>query len=225
MTSAMAEPARRWPVCGLYAITGGAPSAAALAERVAAWIAGGARVVQYRDKGRDIDRRMAEVEALQGACRAGGVPLLINDDVALATAVGADGVHLGRDDVDPAQARAQLGAGALIGVSCYADLDRARAAVAQGADYVAFGRFFASATKPDAPPAPIEVLHAARVALPVPIVAIGGITPDNAPVLIAAGADLVAVIGGLSGADPAARARAYAERFAASAAASLPTGA
>ena len=214
-----------WPVRGLYAITDGAPSAQALAERVAAWIAGGARVVQYRDKSPDAARRLMEARALRAVCREAGVPLLINDDVALAATVGADGVHLGRDDVDPAQARAQLGAGALIGVSCYADLGQARAAVAHGADYVAFGRFFASATKPDAPPAPLEVLRAARAALPVPIVAIGGITPDNAPVLIASGADLVAVIGGLSGADPAARARAYAERFAAAGVASFSTGA
>ena len=221
----MVEPARRWPVRGLYAITDGASSAQALAERVAAWIAGGARVVQYRDKSPDAARRLMEARALRAVCREAGVPLLINDDVALAATVGADGVHLGRDDVDPAQARAQLGAGALIGVSCYADLEQARAAVAHGADYVAFGRFFASATKPDAPPAPLEVLRAARAALPVPIVAIGGITPDNAPVLIAAGADLVAVIGGLSGADPAARARAYAERFAVAGVASFSTGA
>ena len=94
-----------WPIRGLYAITSDAPSPAALAERAAAWIAGGARVVQYRDKGRDIDRRLAEAQGLRAVCRAGGVPLLINDDVALAAAVGADGVHLGRDDADPAQAR------------------------------------------------------------------------------------------------------------------------
>lgn len=214
-----------WPIRGLYAITNGAPSAMALAERAAAWIAGGARMVQYRDKGSDIDRRMAEAQALRVVCRAGGVPLLINDDVALAVAVGADGVHLGRDDTDPARARAQLGAQALIGVSCYADLARARTAIAQGADYVAFGRFFPSATKPAAPPAAIDVLRAAKAALPVPLVAIGGITPDNAPMLVAAGADLVAVIGGLSGVDPVAQARSYAQRFTAAAAASFSTGA
>lgn len=214
-----------WPIRGLYAITSDAPSPAALAERAAAWIAGGARVVQYRDKGRDIDRRLAEAQGLRAVCRAGGVPLLINDDVALAAAVGADGAHLGRDDADPAQARAQLGAQALIGVSCYADLARARTAVAQGADYVAFGRFFPSVTKPEAALAPIDVLRAAKAALSVPLVAIGGITPDNAPMLIAAGADLVAVIGGLCGRDPAAQARSYAQRFTAAEAASFSTGA
>ncbi len=212
-----------WPLRGLYAITDGAASAQVLAEQVAAWIAGGAQVVQYRDKTSDAARRLTEARALRTVCREAGVPLLINDDVALAAAVGADGVHLGRADAGPARARAQLGAGALIGVSSYADLARARAAVAQGADYVAFGRFFASATRPDAPPAPLEVLRAARAALSVPIVAIGGITPDNAPMLIAAGADLVAVIGGLRGADPAAQARAYAEQF--TIAASVSTGA
>lgn len=212
-----------WPLRGLYAITEGAASAQALAEQVVAWIAGGAQVVQYRDKTSDAARRLTEARALRTVCREAGVPLLINDDVALAAAVGADGVHLGRADAGPAQARARLGARALIGVSGYADLGWARAAVAQGADYVAFGRFFASATKPDAPPAPLAVLRAARAALSVPIVAIGGITPDNAPTLIAAGADLLAVIGGLRGADPAAQARAYAEQF--TTAASVSTGA
>lgn len=202
-----------WPVRGLYAITDGASSPQALAERAAAWIAGGARVVQYRDKGTDADRRLEEARALRAVCRPAGVALLINDDVALAAAVGADGVHLGRDDADPRMARARLGPRALVGVSAYADLARAREAVARGADYVAFGRFFPSVTKPDAAPAPAEVLRAARQILSVPVVAIGGITPENAGGLIAAGADLVAVIGGLSGPDPTGQAQRYAALF------------
>lgn len=210
---AMRKPTFVWPVRGLYAITDGAPSPQGLAERVAAWIAGGARMVQYRDKGTETRRRLEEARALRPVCRAAGVPLLINDDVALAAAVDADGVHLGRDDADLRMARARLGPRALIGVSAYADLARAQEAVAQGADYVAFGRFFPSATKPDAPPVSIEVLRVARQALSAPVVAIGGITPENAGGLIAAGADLVAVIGGLSGPDPTGQARRYAALF------------
>jgi thiamine-phosphate pyrophosphorylase len=209
----MSKPTFVWPVRGLYAITDGAPSPQALAERVAAWIAGGARMVQYRDKGTETRRRLEEARALRAVCRAAGVPLLINDDVALAAAVDADGVHLGRDDADLRMARARLGPRALIGVSAYADLARAQEAIAQGADYVAFGRFFPSATKPNAPPVSIEVLRVARQALSTPVVAIGGITPENAGDLIAAGADLVAVIGGLSGPDPTGQARRYAALF------------
>lgn len=210
---AMNEPAFVWPVRGLYAITDGASSPQALADQVVAWIAGGARVVQYRDKGADAGRRLAEAQVLRTVCRAAGVPLLINDDVALALAIRADGVHLGRDDADLRMARACLGSQALIGVSAYADLARAREAVALGADYVAFGRFFPSVTKPHAPPAPVALLRAARRALSVPVVAIGGITPENAGSLIAAGADLVAVIGGLAGPDPQMRAQRYAALF------------
>lgn len=209
----MSEPAFVWPVRGLYAITDGASSPQALADQVVAWIAGGARVVQYRDKSADAGRRFEEAHALRTVCRAAGVPLLINDDVALALAVGADGVHLGRDDADLRMARARLGSRALIGVSAYADLTRAREAVTLGADYVAFGRFFPSVTKPNAQPAPVTVLRAARRALSVPVVAIGGITPENARELITAGADLVAVIGGLAGPEPQMRAQRYAALF------------
>lgn len=209
----MSEPAFVWPVRGLYAITDGASSPRSLADQVAAWIVGGARMVQYRDKGTDAGRRLEEAQVLRAVCRAAGVPLLINDDVALAAAAGADGVHLGRDDAGLRMARARLGPRALIGVSAYADLARAREAVAQGADYVAFGRFFPSVTKPNAPQAPVAVLRAAQQALSVPVVAIGGITPENAGELIAAGADLVAVIGGLAGPDPQIRAQRYAALF------------
>lgn len=160
---------------------------------------GGARIIQYRDKTSPAVEREQIAARLQALCSARGVPLLINDDVALAQRVGASGVHLGRDDPAIDQARAALGADALIGVSCYNEIERARAAQAAGADYVAFGRFFPSNTKPRAVPAGLELLHAARAELSIPIVAIGGITPDNGGSLIAAGADALAVIEGVFG--------------------------
>lgn len=185
---------------GLYAITDGALIPAdRLVEAVSHAIAGGAVLVQYRDKTSPPQLRRAQALALQTLCEARGVPLIINDDVELAVHCGAAGVHLGRDDPDPAQARARLGPGAIIGVSCYADLERARTAAAAGADYLAFGRFFPSSTKPEATPADPELLRVARRELELPLCAIGGITPANAPQLLEAGADLLAVIHGLFG--------------------------
>ena len=185
---------------GLYAITDAALIPAdRLVEAVSHAIAGGAVLVQYRDKTSPPQLRRAQALALQTLCEARGVPLIINDDLELAVHCGAAGVHLGRDDPDPAAARERLGPGALIGVSCYADLARARAAAAAGADYLAFGRFFPSHTKPEASPADPELLRAARRELDLPLCAIGGITPANAPQLLAAGADLLAVIQGLFG--------------------------
>jgi len=205
---------------GLYAITPDpGPDATQrddqrLVAAVALAIDGGARLIQYRAKGLAQARRRTQAAALAGVCAAAAVPLIINDDLELALAVGAAGVHLGRDDADPAAARARLGAGAIIGVSCYDRLDLALAAVAAGADYCAFGSFFASTVKPDAVrPAP-DLLTRARARLTVPLVAIGGITPQNAGLLIAAGADLLAVITGVFAApDIAAAARAYSQLF------------
>jgi thiamine-phosphate pyrophosphorylase len=200
---------------GLYAVTDGAdrtPEAlAALAGQV---IQGGAVAVQYRDKSTDAARRRREARTLLAVCRRHRVPLLVNDDVALAREVGADGVHLGRDDLPLATARALLGPDALIGVSCYGEPERAVQAEAEGADYVAFGGFFPSRTKPLATPATVAMLAAARPRLRGPVVAIGGITPENAPVLIAAGADLVAVVHGVFGQpDPRAAAERYARLY------------
>lgn len=183
---------------GLYVLT----DAALLPERqmldgVAAAIRGGAQLVQYRDKSTDTARRQREAGALLALCRQHAVPLIVNDDVQLAHFIGADGVHLGRDDAPLAQARVQLGPHALIGVSCYDSLPRAIAAAQQGADYVAFGSFFASPSKPDAVPAPVELLTAARRELSIPLCAIGGIRPDNATTLLSAGADMLAVISGV----------------------------
>lgn len=196
------------PGRGLYAITNG-PRADLLAA-VAQALAGGVRLLQYRDKSADAPRRHAEAAALQQLCRGHGVPLIINDDIALARAVGADGVHLGREDGDLAGAREALGEHAIIGVSCYDSLQRAQTAARAGASYVAFGAFFPSPTKPLAPRAPLELLRQSA-ALGVPRVAIGGITPDNGGSLVEAGADYLAVI---SAVFAAADVRAAARRFA-----------
>ncbi|WP_445370412.1 thiamine phosphate synthase [Methylomonas sp. HW2-6] len=202
----------KFPGKGLYAIT--QPDGKSIAQVVAdveAALRGGAAVIQYRDKNPlDAGKLAAELLAV---CHAYRVPLLINDSVELALAVGADGVHLGRDDGDLAAARAALGPDAIIGVSCYNDIGRATAAVAAGADYVAFGRFFPSGSKPLAAPAEIGTLEIAKRSLQVPIVAIGGILPENAGQLLAAGADLLAVIGGVFDGDPFAAARRFQALF------------
>jgi len=163
-----------------------------LTNKVEAALRGGARVVQYRNKA--ADERLRHEQALQIArlCRGAGACFIVNDSIELARDVAADGVHLGKGD-DVGAARALLGPGKLIGVSCYNQLWRARDAVAQGADYVAFGSFFPSPTKPGAVTASRDLLRAAKE-FSLPVVAIGGITPDNAAGLIEAGADAVAVV-------------------------------
>jgi thiamine-phosphate pyrophosphorylase len=204
--------ARAWRR-GLYALTDGSSGARllALAEAV---LRGGAVLLQYRAKATPRALRREEATALLALCRRHGVPLVINDDFELAVATGADGVHLGRDDPPPAQAREALGETAIIGVSCYADPERARAAAAAGADYVAFGSLFTSSTKPSATRAPLELLGAAGRELDLPVCGIGGITLANAPQAIAAGADLLAVISDLTNApDPGPQAAAYAALF------------
>jgi len=202
---------------GLYAITDAVllPDDPRLIVAVEQAILGGARLIQYRDKSADAARRLAQAQALNAVCRRHQIPLIINDDVELALQVGAAGVHLGRDDPDLATARARLGETALIGVSCYDRLDLALAAERAGADHVAFGAFFPSPTKPTEIRASVELLREARAVLHVPIVAIGGITPDNAPVLLEAGADALAVVSGVFGQpEIQAAARRYAALFA-----------
>lgn len=202
-----------WPRRGLYAITPDEHDTPRLLARVARVLDGGASVVQYRNKVADDRLRHDQGAALLTLCRERGVPLIVNDDWRLAHAIGADGAHLGRDDGDIALARAALGVGAVLGVSCYNEESRAVAAAQAGADYVAFGAFFPSPTKPNAPRAS-RALLTATAQLPALRVAIGGITPDNAGALIAAGADLIAVISGVFDApDPAAAARAYSRAF------------
>jgi len=183
---------------GLYVITDGPRPD--LIPVVAQALAGGTRLLQYRDKTLDHPRRLTEARAIRALCAARQVPLIINDDVALALAAGAAGVHLGEEDGDVAAARAVLGENAIIGVSCYDSLERARQLAAAGADYIAFGAFFPSPTKPHARRASFELLRQSA-ALGLPRVAIGGITPDNGGSLIDAGADYLAVISAVFG-DP-----------------------
>jgi len=178
---------------GLYAVTPGVADTGVLVARVQAAIAGGAAMIQYRAKDAPRELAFAQARRLAGVCRDHGVPLIVNDSVELALEAGADGVHLGRDDGDAREARRKMPR-AILGVSCYADPERARVAACAGADYVAIGSVFASGTKPGAVRAPLELLARAREAAGLPVVAIGGITPANAPQAIAAGADMVAVI-------------------------------
>lgn len=201
---------------GLYAITAAelCRDPARLATAVAAALSGGARLVQYRDKHGDAATRERNARALLAQCRAAGARLIVNDDVELARAIGADGVHVGAADLPVAEARRVLGAAAIVGTSCANRLDRALAAQRAGASYVAFGRFFASRTKPDAPQAEPTLLREARATLRIPLCAIGGLTPQNAAAVVEAGADLVAAVEGVFGAaDIAAAARAYARLF------------
>ena len=196
------------PKQGLYAITHTEnQSIDAILVQTQAVLRGGASLVQYRDK-QPIDA-LSLAKALATLCHHYHVPLLINDDIALARACGADGVHLGLQDGSIAQARADLGPDAIIGVSCYNDVERAVNAQVQGANYVAFGRFFASNSKPLAAPADVNTLALAKANIDLPIVAIGGILPENGQALIDAGADLLAVIGGLMTKTPEDTARVY----------------
>lgn len=196
------------PGGGLYAVTDGPRTD--LLDVVARALSGGARWLQYRDKSTDAARRYTEAKALRQLCRDHGASFIVNDDIALARAVDADGVHLGKDDADIAAARAELGDRAIIGVSCYDSLQRARDAAHAGAGYLAFGAFFPSPTKPLAPRASIELLRQSA-AFGLPRVAIGGITPDNGASLVDAGADYLAVISAVFGATDV---RAAAQRIA-----------
>lgn len=188
---------------GLYAVTPDEPDTAVLVRKVDAALAGGASAVQYRNKVADAALRSAQACALSPVVRRHRALFIVNDDVELAREAGADGVHVGEDDADLAAARATLGASAIIGVSCYDDIGRARRLVAQGADYVAFGSFFPSRVKPGARRADVSLIAAAKD-LGVPVVAIGGITAANAPALVAAGVDAVAVISDVFGHEDAA---------------------
>lgn len=195
---------------GLYAITPDEPDTDRLLVLVRAALAGGAAAVQYRSKNAPAALRREQARALAELCRAHRAPLIVNDDVRLAREAGADGAHLGAEDGDLAEARRQLGPGRLLGASCYNRLDLAIAAKAAGADYVAFGSVFDSPTKPAAVRAPLALFAEARGAVGLPLVAIGGITPENAAAVIAAGADAIAVISAVFDApDVAARATAF----------------
>ncbi|MGR9053101.1 MAG: thiamine phosphate synthase [Gammaproteobacteria bacterium] len=200
------------PQRGLYAVTQTEnKSPDTVVAEVAEAIEGGAVIVQYRDK-YPVDAQSL-AEALLKVCHDRGVPLIVNDDIELAAAIHADGVHLGKDDAEIESARVRLGSNAIIGVSCYDSPERAAFAQQAGADYVAFGRFFASGTKPLASPASVETLREAKHRLRVPVVAIGGILPENGQALLDAGADLLAVVGGIFDREPKASARAFQPLF------------
>lgn len=197
---------------GLYAITPDVASTDALTQMAERALEGGVAILQYRNKLAGAALRAEQAGALLKLTRAKGILLIINDDVALAAAIDADGAHVGRDDGEIAAARRSL-PGKLLGASCYASLVAARSAVAAGADHVAFGSVFASGTKPGAIRAPLSLFQAAKV-LGVPLVAIGGITSENACMAISAGADCVAVISDLFGApDITGRAACYQKLF------------
>ncbi|MDH4561380.1 thiamine phosphate synthase [Pseudomonas sp. BN411] len=202
---------------GLYAITDSQLLAGGkLLPYVEAALKGGAKLLQYRDKSSDEARRLREAEALGELCTRYGAQLIINDDAELAARLGV-GLHLGQGDGSLAAARALLGRQAIIGGTCHASLDLAAAAIKEGASYIAFGRFYNSQTKPGAPAATLDLLEQAKQRFQSPIVAIGGVTLENAPELIARGASMVAVIHALFGADSAAeverRARAFSALF------------
>lgn len=182
---------------GIYALTRETEHTAELLAHVEAALAGGVAAVQYRDKSTDVARRHEQASELAALCRQFGAPLIVNDDLRLADLCDADGVHLGRDDGSLREARIILGKDKLIGASCYQSLDLARAAQDSGADYVAFGSFFPSPTKPDAGRATVDLLQVAAKEIRLPLVAIGGITLANAPTLLDAGADSLAVLSAL----------------------------
>ena len=201
---------------GLYGITdtGLMPDTASLLKSCDAAISGGMRILQYRDKSDDATRRLEQAKALKALCHRRGCLFLINDDVELALASGADGVHLGQKDGSLSAARQRLGDTAIIGQTCHDRLDLALRAEAEGASYVAFGAFYPSSTKPEARQAPLALLPEARTQLNIPIVAIGGLSVDNAVHVIAAGAQMTAVVHALFAADDIqARAEQFSQLF------------
>jgi thiamine-phosphate pyrophosphorylase len=209
----MESEARAALVRGLYAITPACDDTACLVRRVEECLAGGAALVQYRAKDVAPALALEQARALVRVCRGAGVPLVINDSLDLALATGADGVHLGRDDAPVREARAAFARG-IIGVSCYDEPRRARAAAEAGADYAAVGSMFASTTKPGARRARLETIAAAKRASGLPVAAIGGITLENASTVVAAGADLLAVISAVFDApDIRSAARAFANLY------------
>lgn len=185
---------------GIYAITDDALLPAEhLLHKVELALRAGIALLQYRSKAVKQEHKLGIASELSLLCNSYQVPLLINDDPQLALECGAQGVHLGQSDGDIGAARKLLGTDAIIGVTCHASLEKAMIAEDAGADYVAFGRFFPSSTKPEAPPAELMLLGEAKQKLTLPIVAIGGINPENGASAIRAGADMLAVIHSLFG--------------------------
>lgn len=186
---------------GLYAITPDEQDTDILLSKVEAALQGGASMLQYRNKLASHSLKVQQSRALLPLCRQYKVPLIINDSVKLCLTLDADGVHLGADDGNLSEARNRLGADKILGASCYNRFDLALSAQQAGADYVAFGACFSSDTKPNAPVASLELFRQAREQLKIPSVAIGGITPDNARQVIQSGANAIAVINAIFGAD------------------------
>lgn len=188
---------------GLYGITPQTTDFADLSQKIAKAAAGGMRILQWRQKELSSEAALTQANKIAQHCRDLDVVFIVNDDIELALATNADGVHLGKHDGDLAQARLRLGPGKIIGCSCYNELDRAESAMRQGADYVAFGAVFSSSVKPEAVRAPLDLfaqaqrLRASLTLDRVSLVAIGGITTTNAAQVVQAGADNLAVIGGL----------------------------
>ncbi len=190
-----------WAIKGLYAITPDEQDTDVLLAKVEAALQGGIGVLQYRNKLANHKLQTQQARALLRLCRQYHVPFIINDSIKLCLTLDADGVHLGADDGNLAEARARLGSNKLLGASCYNRFDLAVSAQQLGADYVAFGACFASSTKPNAPVAGLHLFTQARAELKVSAVAIGGITLENAPLAIAAGANSIAVINAIFNAD------------------------
>ena len=207
------NPSSVWPRHGLYLITHDEPDTARLLARVEPLLAAGVAMLQYRNKSADAALRRQQANALLNLCREMDVPLIVNDDWRLAAEIGANGAHLGAGDGEMRSVRDALGPDFILGASCYDDLARAEHAATNGASYLAFGAFFASGTKPLARRADLSLLHDAR-RFGLPTVAIGGLSPDNASSVLAAGADLIAVIGAIFDTpDPLAATRAFLSCF------------
>jgi thiamine-phosphate pyrophosphorylase len=187
----------RGAIAGLYAITPDTADTAALLQITRQALEGGAKLIQYRNKTADAALRIQQAALLADLCREVAASFIINDNPDLAAEVDADGVHLGKQDVSIAEARRRLGEGKIIGVSCYNQLGQALDAERQGADYIAFGAFFVSGTKPKAVTASLDLLQRARRKLHIPVVAIGGINSTNAAELILHGATALAVVNGV----------------------------
>ncbi|WP_415893284.1 thiamine phosphate synthase [Neptuniibacter sp. PT8_73] len=181
---------------GLYGITDSdlMPDTETMLRKVEQSIQGGAKIIQYRDKSSDLKKRVEQASALNLICKKNKIPLIINDDAGLAAGIGAAGVHLGQSDGAIEEAREMLGEDAIIGVTCHDSLELALKAQQAGASYLAFGAFFPSKTKPNAKPAPLSLVKDVKDKVNLPIVAIGGISVDNADQIVTAGADMVAVI-------------------------------
>ncbi|MBF4989560.1 thiamine phosphate synthase [Methylophilus sp. QUAN] len=202
-------------ISGLYLVTPDCDDTALLCAQVSEALQGGISLVQYRHKTASDTLRLEQATALLALCRQFNVPLLINDHVALAAALDADGVHVGQHDSEIAAAREMLGPQKIIGASCYNRFELAEQAQAAGASYVAFGACYPSSTKPNAPSAAAALFTQAKQSLSVPVVGIGGITLDNARHLVEAGADALAVITDIfQSADIVARCRQYQPLFA-----------